>query len=194
MLHFLNRGTSARNKTSWWQEALTSNERSLIEVAYMPMGNHTAEAAVCSDSPSQIGYLLGHLKKEQLRELGYRLIERADSLIRDDTPILDLHFYWQSRGEFFYRWRDLDGFALDAAVESYERQIELASKAVKAFFKELEGIPAHAGYRQLRIIEEKRGNLGTARALCEQAKSQGWSDDWDKHIARIDKKISKKSK
>jgi len=29
-----------------------------------------------------------------------------------------------------------------------------------------------------------------ARALCEQAKEEGWADDWDHQIARIDKKLA----
>jgi hypothetical protein len=189
------RSESDRNSGHWWYKEFAPDERAQIEEAYKPLGSGTAEALVLSDSPFQLSALIGHLKKEELREFGYKLTERADSLIRDDAPILDLHFYWHQRGNFFYRWRELDSLALREAVESYERQIELAPKAVKAFdLDDLGAIPAHAGYRQLRIIEEKRGNLASARALCVQAKSQGWSDDWDKHIARIDKKISKQSK
>ena len=41
----------------------------------------------------------------------------------------------------------------------------------------------------MRIIEENRGNLVEAHALCLKAKSEGWTGDWDRHIARIDKKI-----
>ena len=64
---------------------------------------------------------------------------------------------------------------------------------VARFFREDKNwgfIPAHAGYRQLRIIEEKLGNWALARALCKQAKAEGWADDWDHHIGRIDKKLA----
>ena len=33
-------------------------------------------------------------------------------------------------------------------------------------------------------------SLALARALCKQAKTEGWADDWDHHIGRIDKKLA----
>lgn len=188
--------TKLKGEGNWWTEAFSPEERATIEDAFQPLGEISAEAIVSSDDPGAIGNLVGHLKKEHLRYLGYRLLERADSLISEKMPVLTLHFYWQARGEFFYRWRDVDYHALEEAIISYQRQIGLASNALKEF-QEGENwglVPAHAGYRQLRIIEEKRGNLTLARDLCEQAKAQGWSDDWDKHIARIDKKLVKQTR
>ena len=136
--------------------------------------------------------LAEYLKKEHLRHLGYKLLDRADTLVNENVPVLDLHFYFAVRGGFYYRWRDHDPFGLDEAVTSFQRQIGLGANVVR-FFREDKNwgfIPAHAGYRQLRIIEEKRGNWTLARALCKQAKAEGWADDWDHHIGRIDKKLA----
>lgn len=87
----------------------------------------------------------------------------------------------------------MDPFALDEAITSYQRQIDMAVEALEVFHESEDWgfVPAHAGYRQLRIIEEKRGNLARARALCEQDKAEGWADNWDHHIARIDRKLAK---
>ena len=117
----------------------------------------------------------------------------ADTFINKNISIIDLHFYLSVRGNFFYRWRELDAFAFQESIDSYQRQIGISSNAVMEFRDNHTWgfIPAHAGYRQLRIIEEKRGNLSLARTLCEQAKSEGWVDDWDHQIARIDKKLAK---
>ncbi len=196
MLRFFRSQIRPKELGDWWTEVFTLNERLTIEDAFQPLGNISAEALVGSDDPGAIGNLVGHLKKEHLRHLGYKLLERADSLVSENVPVLTLHFYFQARGEFFYRWRDVDAHALEEAIKSYQRQIGLASNALKKFQEDKNWgiVPAHAGYRQLRIIEEKRGNLTLARKLCEQAKAQGWSDDWDKHIARIDKKLAKQNR
>lgn len=138
--------------------------------------------------------LVGHLKKEPLRHLGYRLLERAEILLLTKPPSLhNYHFYLQGRGEYFYRWRDHYEFALEMAIDAYSRQIQIAPEAARAFEADesLGFLPGHAGYRQMRIIEEKRGNLDAARTLCLKAKAEGWNDDWDKQIERIDKKIAR---
>lgn len=195
MLSFLRRKKSNPALPTWWQSALTSDEQRQIEAAFQPLGNMTAESLVASNDPGAIGNLVGHLKKEPLRHLGYKLLGHADTLVTENVPVLTLHFYWAARGEFYYRWRDVDDFALEEAVVSFQRQIGLSENALRVFVegKQWGFVPAHAGFRQLRIIEEKRGNLTLARALCEQAKAQGWADDWDKNIARIDKKIAKQT-
>lgn len=182
-------------KPTWWKTTFTQEEQATIESAFQPLGNLSAESLVASDDPGSIGSLAGHLKKEPLRHLGYKLLDHADTLVSDNTPVLTLHFYWAARGEFYYRWRDQDDFAMDEAVRSFEQQVGLASNALRIFTEDKRWgfVPGHSGYRQLRIIEEKRGNLTLAHALCEQAKAQGWADDWDKHIARISKKLAKQT-
>lgn len=179
----------------FWNQKLSKDEKLSIEAAFLPMGNISAEAMVKSGSVGSLGSLLGHLKKEAIRNLGYRLIYFTDTLISEDTRVLDLHFYWGSRGDFFYRWRNHDEFALEEAIKSYRNQIGLAPNALMAFKQDetLGFIPAHGGYRQLRIIEEKRANFTLAMALCEKAKEQGWRDNWDKHIARLGKKLAKET-
>ena len=176
---------------NWWNDAFTAEERISMEVAFNPLGEITAKDLALSLNPSSIGNLIGHFKKIHLREVGYKLIARADTLVSEEVPVLSRHFYFASRGNYYYRWRDLDSFALEEAIESFYRQIDLAGCALECFRKDegLGFIPAHAGYRQLRIIEEKRGNFKLARELCKKAMTEGWSDDWGLQIARLNKKL-----
>ena len=186
--------TASLSQQEWWHGAFDATECAAIEEAFQPVGGGSAESMAASENPLVLGTLAGHLKKEHLRHLGYRILARADTLVSPHVPILSLHFYFMSRGDFHYRWRELDPTAIEEAIESYRRQIGLASQAIPAFRNDsafARHLPAHAGYRQLRIIEEKRGNFLLARELCEQAKKVGWSDDWDKRIQRINKKLAR---
>ena len=177
----------------WWLYEFSVEEIEQMRSAFTPMGNIPLEAMLEAPDPSALATLAGHFKKKNLRHLGYRVLDRADFLVGKNVSPVSLHFYFQARGDFYYRWRDEDADALEQAVESFKRQIGLAESVEKDLmidFGDERRLPGHAGYRQLRIIEEKRGNLTLAKALCLQAKKEGWADDWDKHIRRLDKKIA----
>lgn len=174
----------------WWLSDFTEDEREAIERAFRPLGNITASAMVAQSNPFANGSLAVHLKTEDLRHLGYRLWEQADRMISHDMRVLDQHFYWAGRGEFYYRFRDADGFALEEATRSFQNQINLGPKAAAAFLaSDLGAVPAHAGYRQMRIILEKQGDIAAAIAICRKAMAEGWADDWSKHIARLSSKL-----
>lgn len=184
------------HQDDWWRNAFSPEERRRIEEVFHPLGGISAESLARSDDPSSLANLAGYLRTEALRHLGYRILDRAEALLTSSTPTLSQHFYLGSRGNFYYRWRDIDERALEQSISAYERQIFMARKALKAF-KTGPGeglVPGHAGYRQLRIIREKQGDYTAALQLCEQAKQEGWPDDWDKHIARINKNIAKQQK
>lgn len=190
MLGFLRKKS---RQGDWWRNAFTQEERRQIEDTFQPIGGIPAETLARSEDPSDLANLAGYLKTEALRHLGYRVLDRAESLLTPSTRTLSRHFYLQERGDFYYRWRDVDEGAFEQSISAYERQVSMAGEALKAFKAGPDGgfIPAHAGYRQLRIVREKQGDYAAALQLCEQAKQEGWSDDWDKHIARIKKKCSK---
>jgi hypothetical protein len=65
-----------------------------------------------------------------------------------------------------------------------EAQIAISGLAADALRQEYpEGIPAHSGYQQLRIIRDKAGDYRGAIELCRQAMAQGWAGTWEKDIA-----------
>ncbi len=112
-------------------------------------------------------------------------LEKSVEFYSPAISALDRHFALANHCAVFYRWRDSVPGALEKAIAACEMCIaihEQAAMEAKEFFG---SVPAHACFRQLRIIEEKRGNFDRAIELCEQAKAGGWADDWDKAIARI---------
>ena len=123
MLPFLRRKAEPKPSGDWWTDAFTQEERATIEGVFAPTGGGTAENLARSTNPNRLGTLAEYLKKEHLRHLGYKLLDRADRLVNENVPVLDLHFYFAVRGGFYYRWRDHDPFALDEAVKSFQRQI-----------------------------------------------------------------------
>lgn len=142
------------------------------------------------DAP-RIGDLVSHLKRDDLRSIGYRLIAEGDRLLPTVTNPVDLHFYCGSRGSYFYRFREADSWAMDEAYKSFSAQIAL-SKTVGPLLRESIGFEVgHKGFSQMRIIEEKLGNYSAAINLCLLAKRDGWWDNWDHHIERLRRKIAK---
>lgn len=107
------------------------------------------------------------------------------------SPILDKHFELSEKIPELYKKRETDG--VEKTIEVCREQIDLALQAKAAFLKQYpdQPLPAHSGYRKLRIILEKQGRYDEAIALCNQAKEQGWADDWEKQISILQKKQSK---
>ena len=178
-----------------WTTALTEEEREIITLNYQPLGfssGSAARKAINSGDPSLIATVATHLKKDHIRDVGYKLLAIAARYASDTTELASLHFYLQAHAQFFYRWREIDGFALNSAVAAMRQQIALADH-MEEHFRQMDGgdlIVGQYGYRQLCIIEERRGNYELAIALCERAKAQGWNEDWSKRIARLHRNLA----
>jgi hypothetical protein len=120
----------------------------------------------------------------------------------------------------FYKFREKEEI-MDFVIMCCKKQIELSEKAAISFrtedrnynempedmkpyfyedhLKELERIkiaplPSHVGYKQLAIIEEKRGNYEEAIRISMEANKTGWNDDWQGRIERLKKRIANKYK
>jgi tetratricopeptide (TPR) repeat protein len=188
------------NLTEWWLETFNEQERDYIVKTFQPLGG-SGDALIkgeiqysSGNAVSLLANLAGWFKNVKDRQIGYKLLDKAEKLIDDNTNILDIHFFYHNKLEFYYRFRDIDKESLDIAIEACKKQIELAPKAILAFKKEYENeeLPAHTGYEQLAIILEKQGKYDEVVALCEQAKKQTWNGEWDMRIERCLKKKSKK--
>ena len=184
--------------TEWWIETFSSNEREFIcerhRVATFPEPEHDT---IANGPPVKaIGNLAAFVSgwtgrcKAQERTIDYRLITKAEELIDSSTDIAARHFLFMRKAEIYYRWRDLDEFALDRAIDGCRQQIAISKEAARALRID-DDMPSHHGFKQLAIIEEKRGNYAQAIRLCEQAKSDGWWGDWDKRTERLRKKLVK---
>lgn len=99
-------------------------------------------------------------------------------------PVLDKHFELSENIPLYYKNREVEG--LEKTIEACRQQIELACQAKAAFLEKYpwQPLPSHRGYEQLAIILGKQGKHGEAIQVCEQAKGEGWSGDWDTRIER----------
>lgn len=81
---------------------------------------------------------------------------------------------------------------LPAIIGTCERQIALAPKAAREFFKdEMESLPRHTGFDRLVRIRKSQGKYIEARRLAEEAMRQGWNGNWGKLIADCDRAMEK---
>lgn len=91
-----------------------------------------------------------------------------------------------------YRRRDDDREALAHAIAACRSMIARSDEFL-ALFRSLDRpLPIHKGFEQLAIVLDKQGNQGDAIHLCQQAKREGWSGDWDKRIQRYEAKLRRK--
>lgn len=187
------------NLNDWWLKAFDKQKRDYIVKSFRPLGgseNSLIKGEIQYSSASAVSFLsnlAGWFKNIEDREIGYKILDKAEKLIADNTEILDIHFFYHNKIEFYYRFRDIDEESLNIAIEACKKQIELSPDAILAFKKEYkdEKLPIHTGYEQLAIILEKQKEYDKAIALCEQAQKQAWNGDWDKRIERYLKKKQK---
>lgn len=185
------------NLTDWWLKTFSKQEQDYIVKTFQPLGGSgidliKGEIQYSSGSAvSLLSNLAGWFKNDKDREIGYKLLDKAEKLIADNTDTLSIHFFYQNKLEFYYRFREIDQESLNIAIEACKKQIELSPSAILAFKKEYEHekLPMHTGYEQLDIILEKQSKFNEVIALCEKAKNQGWGGDWDKRIERCMKKM-----
>lgn len=187
------------NLTDWWLKTFSEQEQDYIVKTFKPLGGSgedliKGEIQYSSGSAvSLLSNLAGWFKNIKDREIGYKLLDKAEKLITDSAEVLDIHFFYHNKIEFYYRFREEDQESLNIAIEACKKQIELSHSAIIAFKKEYENekLPVHTGYEQLAIILEKQAKYDEAIDLCKQAQKQTWNGEWDKRIERCLKKKSK---
>lgn len=182
----------------WWLYEFTDEERDLIRRTYTPMGMPDYQidrGRVTASSQSAADFASGvaaWFNKENTRHIGYKFIRKADEYGEADLSPMSLHFAMQARCQFFYRWRDHDPGALEEAIKACERGISISDQAAAAFARQWGRVDVgHYCFRQLAIIEEKRGDLDRAISLCHLAMADGWQGDWEKRISRLERKRAK---
>lgn len=186
---------------TWWLCTFSESERKYIESRFRPFGdqkNSLTEGNIISRSDTAVGFLhnlSGWFTKEDERDIAYRILEKAGELLHQSAKPLDIHFYYQSNIQTFYKDRDKPG-ALEKAIMACREQIEFAPIAAKEFKKEYRGVslPSHKGYQQLAIILEKQNKFQEVIEICRQANKQGWMGDWEYRINRCTKKLNKHHK
>lgn len=185
----------------WWLMTFTEEERRYMEQTFQPMSVGVGGGQSSSLTTGQIfgssrsacaflGTFAGWFHKPNDRDLAYRILDKAEELPGD---VLDRHFLYHQMIKTYYPDRDRVPGSLDKAIAACEKQIAMAPQAAAAFRREDgdQSLPAHTGYEQLAIIRDKQGDYAEAIRLSQQAKSRKWAGDWDKRIARYQKKLDK---
>lgn len=180
----------------WWQNSFSESEQKYIIQKYKPLnGNNLIRGVIINSSISDINFLTGlqsyfsTLNDERISEI---ILKKAESLIQESTPILDIHFLYSTFINHYYKKRNLDVEFYELSKEYCKKQISINKEVKKAFRKEgFPSLPRHLGFEKLAIILEKEKDFNEAIKICEKAKSLHWNSDWDKRIQRIEKKKEK---
>lgn len=178
----------------WWSGAFTEAERKKISAIYQPLGGGANQLAK-GDAKRQpelntalfLANLATWLNRPGLADLALKIARKAKQEVVDGDE-WDNHFTYGNLCKVFYRWRNEDPQNLDDAIWACEQDITL-SKALDPDFGDGVRV-SHYCYKQLAIIEEKRGNFQRAIALSKEAHSQGWKGDWEKRIVRLKRKVN----
>lgn len=185
------------NLADWFDKEFTKEDRDHMEEVFQPLGGTIGLKSGISrlTEKSALSYLTnlsGWFDNPRDRGLAFKLINKAEEYVEKGST-LDKHFFWSKKMGLYYKLRDTDSNALDVAIQSAKKQIDLAPKAAESFLKDsFRELPSHAAYTQLAIILDKQKKYDEAIELVKQAKSQGWSGDWDKRIERLEAKKAKK--
>jgi len=183
----------------WWLNTFSKNERNHIENVFHPLGTDSnnkplTEGKIGHSSQNAAGLLsavAGWFNKPNDRHIAKKIIEKANQLAEAGNDILDHHFALHQKIKIYYRERNSEPHALKEAIKACNDQIKIAPKASRQFLKEYpnEALPYHVGYSQLAIILKKQNKHESVIKLCQEAKKQGWADNWDKRIANAQKKL-----
>jgi hypothetical protein len=196
--------------SDWWLATFDADERPHIEERYRPPLPPEAPPAMADGQlthgrvtwpvRSAAAFLTGLASwffTRRDRHLARRMLAKAEQLLEEQRrpPVLDWHFLDQALIRAYYPDRR-DPVAFAQVVVAAERQIALAPRAAAAFrrINPDAPLPEHLGYRQLAIAREKQGRLDEAIRLSRQALSQGWAGDWERRIARIERKKTKRGR
>ncbi len=178
--------------TDWWLSAVSEAERKHICDIYSPMGEETKSLVtgnISQSTQSCLAFLTNlsdWFDNPRDRQLSIRILEKAEAVLPQCTDVLDRHFFYARKMKLYYKLRDSDPTALDKAIEAGNAQIAIAPDAAAAFKRESSSpqLPKHPGFTQMCIILQKQKNYTGVIALAEEAKRQGWNDEWDKRIAK----------
>lgn len=172
-------------------EGLTARER--VAIAGILDQDEPTPSPTILDSLASVACIAEEIKSPALRALGYKLISVAETRLRDEDDLLQVHYYLGAIGTFFYRFRKLDSFALNRAIAAFEQQIQISSDVASMLRASLcQARVAHPGFTHMRVIHENAGEIEKAKSVCKAALDGGWQGDWRGHIRRIEQRHQRK--
>ncbi len=178
----------------WWFNSFTEEERRHILEKYQPIGVQNENLVrddflrekTCFTFLYGLASLFDSMKDHNI---ALKIIRKAEENIGSEQRILSLHFFYPTKMKILYKDRE-NPAALEEAIDSCIKQIELAPLAAQAFRDGGDqSLPVHQGYDQLCIIYTKQKKFKDAIVIAEQAQKQGWNGDWNKVIEKLKKRI-----
>jgi len=190
----------------WWNTSFTDSEKEYIESVYKPFGidpseklltgSQLATGTKTTETPVSLLYGLAQwFNNKKDIDIAKRIIAKADELVMPDLPVLDLHFYYTTMIQVYYKNRD-DPASFARAVWACKRLIVHSPQAASEFkreHRELKAsavrdgydsnlparckLPRNIGFQQLCIILEKDGDFKEALQLAKRAYRDGWDGD-----------------
>lgn len=181
----------------WWEVEFSEHEQSYLIESYRPMGLPQEGFSILTDGNTSIGNVRTFLTQfaafynnKKDFNLALRIMSKAMEFPAAKMSPMDFHFDCYDRIKFFYPLRDKHPLALTNAILACEEQIEAAEMSKKAFLEEMGHLARHSGYDQLAIILEKRKDFQRALEICKKGRGEGWTNDFDKRIARLERKLA----
>lgn len=185
----------------WWLNEFSSEERKIIRNIFKPLSTGSEEhfidkGTITFISQSKVAFLsnlLSWFTKKEYYCIAKKIISEAEKNIDFNTDILDKHFFYLNCIKAFYSNRENYKDALDLAIDYCKKQISISKKAKEAFLREYSDsqLPIHTGFKQLAIIYEKDKKYDEALIITKQALLEGWNNDSEKRIERLEKKLEK---
>lgn len=174
------------NLTNWFYSEFSESEIKFMDEKYSPLGSSVTLTSGMVTKGVNVSFFLANLLgwfygKERI-DLCLKIAKKAEETFSgENESLIDIHFYYQSLIQFYYKLRDKSEF-LEKAVFYCKKQIEIAPLVSKEMKNDFPALPRHVGYEQLAIIEKKNKNWQKVIDICTKAKKEKWNGDWDKRI------------
>lgn len=180
--------------TRWWLSEFTEVERCYIESVYQPLGmiskaEHPLTHGNVTYNKLTVMMLLTCLatwfQAGSDRHLARRMLTRAEQELPLEQNIMTINSFWNTKRETYYLDGEKDPEALKIAIQACREQVAIAVKVAEEMRLHYSSsvFPEHRGYQLLINLEMEKQNYSEVIRLCQEAKFQGWSGNWEQQIS-----------
>lgn len=182
----------------FWYSLSDSEQKRIIKYSKNSLSSGKAsspiEGDITSASSTQLKYLspfIGWAVSEKQWELADKIIDYCE---KAKGSIIDLHFFYLSAADCYYRQAKEKPQALDSAICYCKKDIDLFPKYKRPLMKEMGGkLPKIPAFQMLAMCYEKQEKYVEAIEVCNDAIKYGLKDGtvsgFAGRIERIEKKI-----
>ena len=173
---------------SWWEQ-LPETEKSIIQNTFQPMAGELGltTSKIEYISRSVVGFLsdlADWFNKPSLLYLGLNIIEKGESLINQNTPVIEQNYLYAAMSSLYYKFNNINpsSTSLQQCIYACEKQIALAPQIATLLFSKFKQLPSHEGYEMLIDIFIGENDKLEVSRLVNKAKDEGWMGRWDRYL------------